>query len=115
MRMYGKTRPNQPQVLGQPEQDQRLRATTLQRNTAAAEESKEKLENPYYYYGSTRNQKKSKQALLQQKPRPLLPSQRAQLESQARQTNTRRPDSRNNENIRPTSRSLQQAQEVKSL
>jgi hypothetical protein len=48
--------------------------TTLKRN----EEHKEKLENPYYYYGSTRNQKKQKQI---QKPRPLLPSQRSQLEA----------------------------------
>ena len=40
------------------------------------EDTKEKLENPYYYYGSTRNQKKYKQHLLQQKHRPLLPSQR---------------------------------------
>ena len=47
-------------------------STTMRRN----EEHKEKLENPYYYYGSTRNQKKQKG----QKPRPLLPSQRAQLE-----------------------------------
>ena len=36
----------------------------------------DRLENPYYYYGSTRNQKKASNL----KPRPLLPSQRAQLE-----------------------------------
>ena len=47
-------------------------STTLKRN----EETTEKLENPYYYYGSTRNQKKQGKT----KPRPLLPSQRAQLE-----------------------------------
>ena len=43
---------------------------------------RERLENPYYYYGSTRNQKKAK--MIQQKPRPLLPSQRAALEMQQR-------------------------------
>ncbi len=67
MRMYGKTL-----------NEVSAAATTMKRNEAA----KEKLENPYYYYGSTRNQKKYKQ--LQQKPRPLLPSQRQQLETEAR-------------------------------
>ena len=43
---------------------------------------RERLENPYYYYGSTRTQKKAK--TIQQKPRPLLPSQRAALELQQR-------------------------------
>ena len=47
-------------------------SATLKRN----EEAAGKLENPYYYYGSTRNQKKQGKM----KPRPLLPSQRAQLE-----------------------------------
>ena len=45
---------------------------------------RERLENPYYYYGSTRNQKKAKMIAAQQKPRPLLPSQRAALELQQR-------------------------------
>ena len=61
MRMYGKT------------------MAAASSNPAGKEKGEKKLENPYYYYGSTRNQKK-----LKQKPRPLLPSQRLQMEQQQR-------------------------------
>ena len=57
---------------------------TLRKNIEAAQPPEPKLENPYYYYGSTRNQKKAKMIAQQQKPRPLLPSQRAALEMQQR-------------------------------
>ena len=75
MRMYGSAAPRNdaanpgvgPAVAAGPGA-----SATLKRN----EETTEKLENPYYYYGSTRNQKKQGKT----KPRPLLPSQRAQLE-----------------------------------
>ncbi|TRY80477.1 hypothetical protein TCAL_02976 [Tigriopus californicus] len=72
-------------------------------NSPAEGAKKEKLENPYYYYGSTRNQKKQ----VNQKPRPLLPSQRQQLELQERATHTRpgRPTSRQTAaSSRPSSR-----------
>lgn len=53
---------------------------TSQTMRKSQEDAKEKLENPYYYYGSTRNQKKAANS----KPKPLLPSQRQQLELQGR-------------------------------
>ena len=56
----------------------------MRKNIEAAQAPEPKLENPYYYYGSTRNQKKAKMIAQQQKPRPLLPSQRAALEMQQR-------------------------------
>ncbi len=62
--------------------DMRMYGKTMATAASAKDEAngkEKKLENPYYYYGSTRNQKK-----LKQKPRPLLPSQRQQMEQQQR-------------------------------
>ena len=73
MRMYGKT----------------MGASTNAAGVGGKEKGEKKLENPYYYYGSTRNQKK-----LKQKPRPLLPSQRLQLEQQQRTVVPTGPPSR---------------------
>lgn len=87
MRMYGITpaaqgqNPNPGAAVG----PGAFASATLKRN----EEAAGKLENPYYYYGSTRNQKKQGKM----KPRPLLPSQRAQLE-QAKKGMMGRPQSR---------------------
>lgn len=81
MRMYGRVGPNgnsdsASKVNPGKGQQPPFISTTLKRN----EEAKEKLENPYYYYGSTRNQKK-KLLRMNEKPKPLLPSQRAHLET----------------------------------
>ena len=93
MRMYGITPQPQNAVNPNPTKAAAVAAAgpgafasaTLKRN----EETSGKLENPYYYYGSTRNQKKQGKM----KPRPLLPSQRAQLE-QAKKGMMGRPQSR---------------------
>lgn len=106
MRMYGQT--NGKMGKAPPVNAQGFITSTLggklgpSANSPADSAKKEKLENPYYYYGSTRNQKKQ----VNQKPRPLLPSQRQQLELQERATHTRpgRPTSRQNVSSRPSSR-----------
>ena len=91
MRMYG-IAPPQSAVNPNPAGTTAAAVATMKRN----EETGAKLENPYYYYGSTRNQKKQGKM----KPRPLLPSQRAQLE-QAKKGMMGRPQSRQETTAEP--------------
>ena len=84
--------------------DMRMYGKAMKMAGGSGGDGGEKLENPYYYYGSTRNQKSGKKAAAaaaNQKPRPLLPSQRQGLEM--------RPPSR------PPSRSQAAFQRSRSL